>query len=347
MTKRLLHVMRNLLIVVMAIMGNGALAADEVVEPDSDQTSFFRIGTSPAGESHFLIGGILANAISNPIGSRACAKGGSCGVPGLIAAAQSTGGSIDNLTGLQTGALDAALVQADLGIDAFQGTGFFKGKPPMAGLRTLAFLYNDTVQVVIRKESGLRNLIDLKGRRISIGEKNSDVFHTAAALLNSVGISDKNTRFFTMPVDQAIIALEQADLDAVFLVEGYPVRAIALLNEKIGLSLLPISDKEWYIFQKSMPCFTRSFIPGGTYAGIDEPVDSIQIGVYLMGMDTMNDELVCGIAQALHHPSTRSVLENAHWRGKAVFPDNEINDFPIPPYAALARCSTKKTAQEK
>ena len=45
--------------------------------------TFWRIGTGSAGGTYFPIGGLLANAISNPPGSRPCDKGGSCGVPWL------------------------------------------------------------------------------------------------------------------------------------------------------------------------------------------------------------------------------------------------------------------------
>src|SRR5690606_27277409 len=43
---------------------------------------FFRIGTGAAGGTYFPIGGLIANAISAPPGSRSCEEGGACGVPG-------------------------------------------------------------------------------------------------------------------------------------------------------------------------------------------------------------------------------------------------------------------------
>ena len=48
----------------------------------AQEMTFFRIGTGSAGGTYFPIGGLIANAISNPPGSRPCDKGGSCGVPG-------------------------------------------------------------------------------------------------------------------------------------------------------------------------------------------------------------------------------------------------------------------------
>lgn len=64
---------------------------------------FFRIGKGGAGGTYFPIGGIIANAISNPPGSRACDKGGNCGVPGLVAMAQSTNASAHNVNAIQAG----------------------------------------------------------------------------------------------------------------------------------------------------------------------------------------------------------------------------------------------------
>ena len=48
---------------------------------------FFRIGTGGTAGTYYPIGGLLANAISNPPGSRPCEDGGSCGAPGLVASA--------------------------------------------------------------------------------------------------------------------------------------------------------------------------------------------------------------------------------------------------------------------
>ena len=52
------------------------------VAADAQEMKFFRIGTGSAGGTYFPIGGLIANAISNPPGSRPCDKGGNCGVPG-------------------------------------------------------------------------------------------------------------------------------------------------------------------------------------------------------------------------------------------------------------------------
>ena len=63
------------------------LATGSVV---AQEMKFFKIGTGGAGGTYFPIGGLIANAISSPPGARSCEKGGTCGVPGLVAIAVST-----------------------------------------------------------------------------------------------------------------------------------------------------------------------------------------------------------------------------------------------------------------
>ena len=81
------------------MLAGGAAMAQEM--------KFWRIGTGGAGGTYFPIGGLIANAISSPPGARACDKGGTCGVPGLIAIAVSTNASVANMNAIHAGQLDA------------------------------------------------------------------------------------------------------------------------------------------------------------------------------------------------------------------------------------------------
>src|SRR5689334_4030578 len=84
----------------LALLAGAALLP---VAARADDIRFFRIGTGPTGASYFPVGGMLATIISNPPGSRPCDVGGSCGVPGLIAVAQTSQGSVDNVEAVGNG----------------------------------------------------------------------------------------------------------------------------------------------------------------------------------------------------------------------------------------------------
>src|SRR5262249_28962773 len=89
----------------------------------ADDIRFFRIGTAATTGTYFQIGGMLANVISKPPGSRDCDRGGSCGVAGLVAVAQATQGSVENVQAVGSGRLESALAQSDVALGAYSGTG--------------------------------------------------------------------------------------------------------------------------------------------------------------------------------------------------------------------------------
>src|SRR5512140_2100624 len=117
--------------------------------------TFFRIGTGGTAGTYYPIGGMIANAISNPPGSRPCADGGSCGVPGLVATAVASNGSVANINGIQSGQMESGFTQSDVAYWAYTGTGVYEGKPKVTDLRLIANLYPETIHVVARKGAGI------------------------------------------------------------------------------------------------------------------------------------------------------------------------------------------------
>ena len=67
-----------------ALLG-AALVAGVATTAAAQELKFFTIGTGGTAYTYYPVGGVIANAISKPPGSRPCEEGGSCGVDGLIA----------------------------------------------------------------------------------------------------------------------------------------------------------------------------------------------------------------------------------------------------------------------
>ncbi|KGJ08237.1 hypothetical protein EQ718_09715 [Paracoccus versutus] len=99
-----------------------AIAAGLGQAATAQEIAFFRIGTGGTAGTYYPIGGLIANAISNPPGSRACEEGGSCGVPGLVATALVTSGSVGNVKAIDGGSLEAGFSQSDVAYWAQTGT---------------------------------------------------------------------------------------------------------------------------------------------------------------------------------------------------------------------------------
>src|SRR5882762_10193588 len=111
----------------------------------ADDPVFFRIGTANTTGTYFQVGATVASAISSPPGSPNCQRGGNCGVPGLIAVAQATQGSVENVQLIGKNQLESALAQADIASWAYSGTGIFKGKPAIGNLRAIGALFPESL----------------------------------------------------------------------------------------------------------------------------------------------------------------------------------------------------------
>ena len=127
----------------------------------AQEMKFFKIGTGGTGGTYYPIGGLIANAISNPPGSRPCDKGGSCGVPGLVAIAVSTTASVFNANAIQEGSLDAGLAGAQTVVQSYNGEGKFVNNKKDK-IRVIANLYPESMHLVLKKGTKLNSLKDLK-----------------------------------------------------------------------------------------------------------------------------------------------------------------------------------------
>ena len=139
----------------------------------AQELKFFTIGTGGTAYTYYPVGGMIANAISKPPGSRECGKGGSCGVPNLIASAVSSRGSVDNVNAIISGLRNSGFAQSDVAYWAYTGTGTMEGKEPAKDLRTIAALFQEHIHLVALKKSNINSVKDLKGKRVSLDEPGS------------------------------------------------------------------------------------------------------------------------------------------------------------------------------
>ena len=310
-------VFRRLLTPAAALLGLGLMVGASAAQAQEEQITFLRIGTGPTGGTYFPIGGTIANAVSNPPGSRPCDKGGSCGIPGVIAVAQSTAGSVENIQGLRTGQLDLALVQADVTYRAAKGEGSFKPVGPFDGLRALAWLYPESLQVVARADAGIASIKDLKGKRVSIGATESGTLVEALRVLSAYGLSVKAIKAEYMDPGTAADALARGALDAFFDVSGVPTRAVADLADKTAVVLVPVDGPERGKLVAETPYMVAGSIAAETYKGVPA-TETINVGALLVTTTGMSDDMAYGVVRALWHPNTEKLLAHSHPKAAAM-----------------------------
>ncbi len=302
----------------------------------AQEMRFFRIGTGGVAGTYYPIGGLIADIISNPPGARPCEKGGSCGVPGLVAIAQSANGSVGNVQAIQKGLLESGFAQSDVAYWAYTGTGIFEGQGRIESLRAIASLYPESVHLVARKGAGIRSVRDLKGKRVSLDEPGSGTLVDARIILEAFGVREDEIHADYIKPGPAAAKLRDNLLDAFIIVAGYPTGSVAELAAKVEVDLVPIDGPEVDGLLETYEFFARDEIPAGTYQGIDA-TPTISVGALWIVSADIDDDLVYGITSALWHDNARKLLDNGHAKGRAITRDTALDGVGIPLHPGAER----------
>jgi TRAP transporter TAXI family solute receptor len=297
---------------------------------------FFRIGTGGVTGTYYPIGGLIADIISNPPGSRPCDKGGSCGVPGLVAIAQSSNGSVANVEAIESGALESGFVQSDIAHWAFTGTGIYQGEGKVENLRVIASLYPESLHIVAHDQSGIASVHDLAGKRVSLDEPGSGTLVDARIILEAFGLSEDDLTAHYLKPSRAMAMMDEDELDAFLIVAGYPTGSVLDFCAVSGCDLVPIEGPEVDVMLERYPYFAKDTIPAGTYPGVDR-TETLSVGaLWLVGAE-IEEELVYGITKALWHDNARQLLDNGHAKGQAITLATALDGVAIPLHPGAER----------
>ncbi len=285
--------------------------------------AFFRIGTGGTAGTYYPVGGMIANAVSEP--------------PKLVVTAVASNGSVANVNAIAGGAAEGGVVQADVAYWAYSGTGVFDGKPKVTDLRSIANLYPESVHLVVRKSAGVKSIGELKGKKVSLDEPGSGTLLNARAILGAYGITEKDIVAEYVKPNQAAEKLKDGSIDAFFFTGGYPAAAISeLTSTGGGVTLLSIDGEAAAKLRKDFPFFAEDKIPAGTYKDVGD-VTTLAVGAHLVTSAKLSDDVVYAITKGLWSDKTRAVLDVGHAKGKSVRKETALSGVggvPLHPGAA-------------
>jgi TRAP transporter TAXI family solute receptor len=313
---------------VAAALGVGSASAQEM--------KFWRIGTGSAGGTYFPIGGLIANAISNPPGARPCDKGGQCGVPGLVAIAVSTTASVYNVTAIQAGNLDAGLAGAATVYESYNGVGKFEGNKKDK-IRVIANLYPEDMHLVLPKGTSLGAISDLKGKRVGIAQAGSGTQVAVLRILEEYGIKKGDIDAAELNNTQSAQRIADGQLDAYFYAMGTPSSALIQLGSTKGFDLYKFSDAERKRINEIIPFYVESEIPAGEYEAVRYDVPTVAVnGLFVTSAD-QPEELVYQVTKALWNDNSRKLLDNGHSKGKVITKETALKGLLTPLHPGAER----------
>lgn len=226
-----------------------------------------------------------------------------------------TAASAANLQLVDAGQAEVGFTQADIlvgkGID-----------PPVA----LARLHDDYLHLVVRADSRLQSVNDLRGRRVSLGSHGSGTEVIAQRLLNAAGLG-RETDMVNVPleVDEAAKALAAGRVAAFFFSGGLPVSAVENLANTIPIKLLNLSQYVGDLRHRYGEVYSEWGIPASTYRV--GPTATIGVPNYLITSARLPNVTAYALAKLLME--SRDSLAVSHPVAKGFNRRSAISTGPI------------------
>ncbi len=295
----------------------------------------FRIGTGGLTGVYYPVGKLIAKGLTEPPEGKDALETGVQGVPGYIGVAHNSAGSIENVQMVTSGEIEAGIVQADVAAWSIQSEHAFAGDKSVRVVRAVASLYPEKFQIVTRRDANIRNVMDLRGKRISIDEIGSGTLAVMRIVLEAHGLSEKDLLpVYLKPVfthDKMV----KGDLQGFVMMAGAPMEAVTQLL-KIGISLVPIAPEMASLIGNRFPYLVPAKIPAGVYPGIPD-TPTLQVHALLVVSSAMHDDLVYQVTAALWSERTLSLLKSGHPQGKSITPQTALTGISIPLHPGAER----------
>jgi len=181
---------------------------------------------------------------------------------------------------------------SDRNWQGFNGAADWEGKP-IAGLRSVFSMHPETVLLVTRKDAGIKTVMDMKGKRINIGNPGSGQRGNAEDVLRIYGL-DFNKDFSAEALQQAEAsrALVDQKVDAFFFTVGNPSAAVEEPAQSVDLDIVPINSDGIKDFVAKHPYYIMTTIPAGTYKGVDKGVETYAVTATVISSESVSEEVV-------------------------------------------------------
>ena len=235
-------------------------------------------------------------------------------VPNTEASSEATTAAIDNMKLLGAGKAGLAFAY-DYHV-GWANDGKVPGIPAKHKIRLVMGFYDQPIHIVTTSGTGITNLMQLKGKRISVGAPNSGTEEQADYILKGLGIDwNKDIKKEKLGAGESVAALKDGKIDAFFWSGNVPTGSIIDMASTPGtkMVLLPVGGEAAEGIMKGNPgVFHRMVFPKGCYTGVDADIDTIGITAVLQAMDTFPADKLYQIIKAIFD---NKVEMTAVWKG--------------------------------
>lgn len=300
-----------------------ALALVPGDKASAQKKTFLTLSSGSPGGVYYPLGGGMAVILEKT-------------VEGFRCASESTGASVENSRLVGNGESDMGMVMGSIAYNAVQGSAPFKEKLPLVSLFQM---YPAPEHIVTTKQSGIKSLKDLKGKKVSIDVPGSGCANMAKIILEEQGFKlNQDITIANLSQNESVQALKDGIVDAVFFNFAFPGAAVLDLAASRDIVLIPVEKTLADRLVKKYPYYIQITIPAKTYPGQGRDILCLGDSNVLVANRKMADDVAYKITKAIFSNvrEGKYALVNIHPIAAQMTPANAVNS-PIPLHPGAAK----------
>ncbi|MFB8280847.1 TAXI family TRAP transporter solute-binding subunit [Nocardia colli] len=228
-----------------------------------------RLASGEIGGFYYAFAGLLAAA---------AARSGDVRIDRVI-----TSGSQENLTLLTHGRVDAALALSDSVRDTTDQV-------------ALGRVYENYLQLVVRSDSSIGSVAELRGARVSLGAEGSGAASTGDRILRVAGLDPEvDVQVSHRPLREAVAELASGQADALLWAGGVPTSVLEIPKR---MRLVDMGELAAPMRERFGPVYDRVEIPADAYPG-GVAVHTIGVANFLLAAASLPDDVAASIVELL------------------------------------------------
>ncbi len=254
----------------------------------------------------------------------------------------SSAGSGENIKLLRNNEAQFALLQGLYGAWAWNGTGKFKETGSQRYLRSITMLWQNVEHFAINtdlvRSGNLSDLKMLRGKKFSIGKKNSGTEGSGLHILTSLGFQPKKDfKLVNLGYGGSADSMQNGTIEGMNIPAGPPVDAIIRAFTALGkdITVLNCTKEQLMKINHGYALWSKYIIQAGTYPGQDKEIKTLAQPNFLAVRNDVDDEAVYKILKTIYE--NLSFLNNIHPATKAMTLERAIDGLPIPLHPGASR----------
>lgn len=282
--------------------------------PAMARTQFVSIGTGGTGGVYYPYGGGVAEIWTKY-------------VKGVRAVAEVTGASVENTKLCNRGETLFGEIMNDVAYQAFNGIGKFKGKPQK--IRGMFVMYPHHYHVVALKKSDVKDIYDIKGKKVSVGAPGSGTeYKTNLVLQEALGIPYSSFNVFRLSFTENANALKDGTIEVGIWDVAAPTSSVMDLSTTHDVKLISFTPEEIEKIVTKFPFYSEFVMAPNTYRGQDYEVRNPSVWNTFICNADVDADLVYRLTKAVFEH--QDYMIKIHPFAKYTTPENAAKHSVIP-----------------